>query len=72
MEKLLLRVDEVAALLSLSRARIYELMAYGGDDPLPSLHIGRSRRVRPDELTAWIERRGARAGATASPQREVA
>jgi excisionase family DNA binding protein len=56
MEKLLLTVPEVAELLSLSRARVYELMAFGGDDPLPSLRIGRSRRVRPDELKAWVRR----------------
>lgn len=49
---LLLRIEQVGERLSLSRARVYELIASGA---LPSVQIGRSRRVRADVLEAWIE-----------------
>lgn len=49
---LLLRVEHVGERLSLSRARVYELIASGS---IPSVTIGRSRRVRADVLEAWIE-----------------
>lgn len=38
----LLTVEEAACFLSISRSRVYELMATG---ELPSVTIGRSRRV---------------------------
>lgn len=49
---LLLRVEQVGDRLNLSRARVYELIASGD---IPSVTIGRSRRVRADVLEAWIE-----------------
>ena len=44
---------EAAKLLSLSRALLYELLASG---EIRSLKIGRLRRIRADELEAFIER----------------
>jgi excisionase family DNA binding protein len=38
----LLRIGEVADLLRISRTKVYELMSSG---EIPSLHVGRSRRV---------------------------
>ena len=49
----LLTVDEVAERLSLSRSKVYELLA-GGD--IPSVHIGRARRVIATDLDTWITR----------------
>ena len=43
--------SEAAELLGLSRARVYELMASGD---LPSLRIGRSRRIRHEALVAFL------------------
>ena len=48
---LLLTVGQVADALGLSRSKIYELLAAG---ELPSLTIGRSRRVPADALAAWV------------------
>lgn len=52
MERALLRVDEVAQMLGISRARAYAMAANG---ELPSVRIGRSRRVPVRQLEAWIE-----------------
>ena len=49
--RLLLRPEEVAAALGISRARVYELLASGS---LPSVRIGRSRRIPLDALRAWV------------------
>jgi len=46
--------DEVARQLSISRARVYELMAAR---ELPSFRIGRSRRVWLVDLVYYIRRR---------------
>jgi excisionase family DNA binding protein len=48
----LLRPEEVAARLGLSRARVYELMGTGA---IPSVAIGRSRRVRLTDLIDYVE-----------------
>ena len=48
----LLTVPEVAAHLRLSRARVYELLSAG---QLPSVRIGRSRRVRRTALAAFVD-----------------
>jgi excisionase family DNA binding protein len=47
-------VDPATAskLLSISRSRVFELKSNGN---LPSLTIGRSRRIRLDELWRWLE-----------------
>ena len=49
--RLLLTPDEVARALSISRTRVYELMASG---ELRSLKIGRSRRISVDALAIFI------------------
>ncbi|WP_020580010.1 helix-turn-helix domain-containing protein [Actinopolymorpha alba] len=51
MEKLLLRVPEAAQRLSLSRAKVYELIKAG---VLPSVRIDRARRIRVDDLRAYV------------------
>jgi excisionase family DNA binding protein len=53
MEKLLLRVAEAAALVSISRSKGYELVASG---QWPVVRIGRAVRVPVDELRAWVAR----------------
>ncbi len=49
----LLRGNEVARLLNISRSRAYNLMQTG---VIPTVHIGKSRRVRPKDLKAYIEK----------------
>lgn len=51
-DRLLLPVEVVANRLSLSRSRVYELLASG---ELPSIRIGRSRRIRRDDLIAYVD-----------------
>jgi excisionase family DNA binding protein len=63
MDKLLLRVPEAAQRLSLSRAKVYELMKAG---VLPSVRIDGARRIRVEDLAAFVasladEREGAAA-----------
>lgn len=48
----LLRIAEVAELLRISRTKVYQLIATG---EIPSLHVGRSRRVPLRALADWIE-----------------
>ncbi|MDP9315473.1 MAG: helix-turn-helix domain-containing protein [Chloroflexota bacterium] len=48
---MLLRPDEVAAALGLSRSRVYELL---GSGELPSVRIGKSIRVSVTSLERWI------------------
>lgn len=49
---LLLTVPQVAASLRFSRARVYELVAAG---VIPSIKIGRSRRIRVAALAAYLD-----------------
>lgn len=49
----LLTVAEVARRLSLSRSKVYELISAGD---IPSIHIGRARRVAVIDLDHWITR----------------
>ncbi len=51
-EKLLYRVNEVAADLSLSRSTVYELVRSG---VWPSVRIGGSRRFRAEDLARYVE-----------------
>jgi excisionase family DNA binding protein len=51
-EKLLLKVEEVAELTSLGRSKIYELVASG---ELRSVSIGRARRIPVAALAAWVD-----------------
>lgn len=49
--RLLLRVDEAATATGISRAKLFELIASGD---LPSIKVGRARRIPVDALKAWI------------------
>ena len=53
-ERLLLRPEEGAEALGLSRARLYELMA---DGELKSIKVGRCRRIPLAELESWVARK---------------
>ncbi len=55
-ERLLLRPDEVAIALGVSRSKVYELL---GSGELPSLRIGKSIRVSMKALRGWIAQREA-------------
>jgi excisionase family DNA binding protein len=50
-EPLLLTTEEAANVLRISRSKAYELIASGR---LPSITLGRSRRVPLDALRKWI------------------
>jgi excisionase family DNA binding protein len=60
----LLRISEVAELLKISRTKVYELVAKG---EIPSLHLGRSRRVPLRALRDWIIAETERAAPAAPP-----
>jgi excisionase family DNA binding protein len=49
--RLLLRVDEVAEVLGISRSTVYELLYAGA---LTSVRIGAARRVRQRDLEAFV------------------
>lgn len=49
--KLLVDVDDAAEVLSLSRSTVYDLMAAGR---LPSVYVGRSRRIPWAALEAFV------------------
>ena len=49
--RLLLRTEEVADALGISRTKVYQLIQSG---EIPSIHIGRSVRVSVDDLRTWI------------------
>ena len=49
---LLLRVEEAAEELRLSRAKVAALVASGD---IPSLKVGRSRRISVERLREWVE-----------------
>jgi excisionase family DNA binding protein len=53
-QRMLLTVEEVARLLSLSRGKAYEMAAKG---ELPTVRMGRSVRIRRDKLAAWLDER---------------
>jgi excisionase family DNA binding protein len=48
----LLRATEVAQILDISRSMAYRLIQTG---EIRSVHIGMSRRVRPEDLQRYIE-----------------
>lgn len=50
----LLRVSQVAERLALSRSEAYRLVGAG---ELPAITIGRAVRVRPEDLTQFIDQR---------------
>ena len=47
----LLKVEEVADILGVSRVKVYLLLRSG----LPSVKIDGARRFQPDKVQAWIE-----------------
>jgi excisionase family DNA binding protein len=51
-DKLLYSPREAASLLSISRTKIYELMAAG---EIGSIQVGRSRRIPADALRAFVK-----------------
>lgn len=51
MERLLLRIPEVAERLTMSRSKVYQLIQSG---VLPSVRIDHSRRVRMRDLEAFV------------------
>lgn len=53
MEKLLLTPEEVAEVLSVGRAQVYDLMRMR---LLPSVKLGRRRRVPASVLAEFVER----------------
>ncbi len=52
MERILYRVSEVAGFLGMSRGKAYQLINSG---QLKSVKIGGCRRVRADDLRAYVE-----------------
>ena len=52
-EKVLLRVDEAAALLGVGRSFLYSLVQRGEID---SVKLGRARRIPRQELDAYVRR----------------
>jgi excisionase family DNA binding protein len=51
----LLKVEEVADILGVSRVKVYLLLRNG----LPSVKIGGARRFQPEKVQAWIEQQSA-------------
>lgn len=51
MSKLLLTVREAADCLSLSRSKVYELIASGA---LPSVRVDGARRIKADQLQEYV------------------
>jgi excisionase family DNA binding protein len=55
-DALFLKVEDAADRLSLGRAKTWQLVMSG---EIPSLTIGRSRRIPAAALREWVERRQA-------------
>ena len=51
---MLLRPEEAAKMLGLSRSKVFQMLAAG---ELPVVRIGRSVRLPSDELRVWIRRK---------------
>ena len=49
--KLLLTITEASQVLAISRSKLYELLNSGN---LPSVHIGRSRRIRMKDIEEFV------------------
>jgi excisionase family DNA binding protein len=50
-ERLVYTIQEAAAVLRISRTKLYDLMAAG---EVESIHIGRSRRIPADVLRSYV------------------
>jgi len=53
-DKGLLKIEDAARVLSLGRSKTYQLVMEGA---IPSIHIGRSRRIPVAALERWIDER---------------
>ena len=51
MDALLIKAPEAAALLGISRAKLYELIASGA---LPAVKVDGCRRVRTEDLVTYV------------------
>jgi excisionase family DNA binding protein len=51
--KLLMSAEEAARALGIGRTRMYELLRSG---EVASIKLGRSRRIRPEDLEEYVER----------------
>ena len=51
-KKLLLTITEACQVLAISRSKFYDLLNSGH---LPSVHIGRSRRIRMTDLEEFVK-----------------
>jgi excisionase family DNA binding protein len=49
--KLLLTITEASQVLTISRSKLYELLNSGN---LPSVYIGRSRRIRMKDIEEFV------------------
>ena len=61
-DRLLLRVEEAAAMVGLSRATLYELVRAGS---IRAVKVGRSTRIPRAALEEWVRRLESEAGADA-------
>jgi excisionase family DNA binding protein len=52
-QPVLLTVEQVCRIINLGRSKTYELIA---SNLIPSICIGRSRRVLREDLMAWIDK----------------
>jgi excisionase family DNA binding protein len=64
MAPLLLKVEEAARELALSRAAVYTLLAQGR---IPSIKIGGARRIPLDALRRWVAEQLAEQAAERAP-----
>ena len=64
-EPTLMKINEVAAYLSVSRATVYRFIHRDG---LPYVHVGPRRRVRREDLEAWIAGKGSETASTEGTQ----
>jgi excisionase family DNA binding protein len=58
-QPVLLTVEQVCRIINMGRSKTYELIAA---NLIPSISIGRSRRVLREDLMAWIEKQRSREG----------
>ncbi len=52
-QPILLKAEQVCRIVNLGRSKVYELLL---TQQIPSISIGRSRRVLREDLMAWIEK----------------
>ena len=61
--RILLTVEQAADMLSISRAHLYQILGRG---EIPSVFIGRTRRIRTDAVQRFIDERTVPAAALGS------